>query len=302
MKISEVFDEFLENKRLIAKESTIANYFTMFKKHFPFQQRDIREVREEEVREHLLKEKERYAEKTRYDIITLINSFFAFAHSKGYIGFKITFQVPKVNKKKIVIFSEQESRRVSQYILDNFSLINLSAILALFLGVRIGEICALKWQDFNFDIGTFSIENTIQRIKDLDNESKRKTKIVITPPKTPNSLREIPLPAFLIPYFKKYAGKPEWYILTASTKYMEPRTLQTHYKDLLSNAGVDYRKFHALRHTFATQSNHRGMDTKTLQEILGHENISFTLTQYVHPDLTLKREQINNIYSDMRAI
>ncbi|MDD3304113.1 MAG: site-specific integrase [Clostridia bacterium] len=304
MKICYVFDEFIENKRLIAKESTIANYHTMFINHFPFWNEDITEATEEEVRKHLLSLKDRLADKTRYDIITLINGFFAFAFSKGYINQKVNFPTPKLCKKKVIIFNESEAKRVAHYILDNFSCINLSAILALFLGVRIGEICALQWRDFNFKNGTINIENTLQRIKDLDNSNSKtkKTKIVITSPKTPSSLREIPLPDFLLAYFKKYAGKPEWYILTANTKYMEPRTLQKHYRDLLNIVDVDYRKFHALRHTFATQSNHKGMDVKTLQEILGHENISFTLAQYVHPDLTLKREQINNIYTDIKAV
>ncbi len=86
------------------------------------------------------------------------------------------------------------------------------------------------------------------------------------------------------------------YFLTGTLKYTEPRRYQYHYKKLLERAGVPYRKFHSLRHTFATTCIKKGVDVKTVSELLGHSSVKITLERYMHLDMDTMREQLAGLY------
>ena len=173
----------------------------------------------------------------------------------------------------------------------------ISVILSLYTGIRLGEICALKIEDVNLQNGTLRIESTMQRIKLSDNCHK-KTKVIITTPKSKKSARVIPMPPCIITLLKKHIKAQKGFLLTNSEKFIEPRTLQNHFKKLLKKCEIESAKntnFHTLRHTFATRCLESGMDIKTLSEILGHSNASVTLNIYCHSCNDHKKECMSKL-------
>lgn len=226
--------------------------------------------------------------KTQRDILVLLNQILKFGGSNERAF------CPKVTNKKVDIINDEEIILLEKYMKDNLNSITLSFIVALYSGIRIGEICALKWSDIDLDNKFINIDKTLNRIKDLDNNSNKKAKIVITPPKSEKSIRTIPIPSFLCDLFLKVKSDSvdESYFLTNSNKYIEPRLLRNKFKAILKKLNFD-KKFHTLRHTFATKSIELGFDAKTLSELLGHSNIRTTLNLYVHPTNIHKIECMN---------
>ena len=163
--------------------------------------------------------------------------------------------------------------------------------LGLCAGLRIGEVCAITWGNIDFENRTILVDSTAQRISGKKGEG---SEIVIGNPKTSNGFRTIPFNAtiefFLLSLYElcNHPGK-DIYIVTNSNKCTEPRTYESTYKTFLRKAGVKTRKFHCLRHSFATKAIACRMDYKTLSKLLGHSDIKTTLALYVHPQLEDKR-------------
>lgn len=176
--------------------------------------------------------------------------------------------------------------------LNNINYKTLGIILTLYTGLRIGEICALRRKNIDFEQKTINIENTIIRVKNTDDNAKSKTKVIIDTPKSLSSKRCVPIPYFIFDVFKElvYDLPTEAFILSANTdKFIEPRTYENNFKSYLKHANVSQINFHSLRHTFATRAIEAGFDVKTLSEILGHSDVGITLNVYVHSSLTLKQ-------------
>ena len=144
---------------------------------------------------------------------------------------------------------------------------------------------------------TLSINHTIIRVKNAD--GKQKTKVICSAPKSKKSIRTIPIPDVLQSYLIHYLNEmnSDYYFLTNKTKAIEPRSYTNKYKKYLNYWGINHKKFHTTRHTFATKADETKMSTKALSEILGHSNASITQNLYIHPSLKYKRECINTIYT-----
>ena len=173
-------------------------------------------------------------------------------------------------------------------------------------GLRVGEICALRWSDISLSHRTISVRQTMQRLKDTENventESQesgenRKTKILISAPKSNTSVRVIPLNRELTELCRKWKPlNPKAYVLTGEEKrYMEPRTLQYRMERYTKACGLEGVHFHTLRHSFATRCVEAGFEMKSLSEILGHSSPRITLERYVHSSLELKRENMDRL-------
>lgn len=161
------------------------------------------------------------------------------------------------------------------------------------MGLRIGELCGLKWDDVDFQHKILHISRTVQRITSAN--GNRKTKVIISTPKSATSFRDIAIPDFLMEYFRMFQDETDFFILSGGDKPIEPRTMQYRYKKILLSADVDNHNYHKLRHTFATNCAENGFDTKTLSAILGHSTVSLTLNRYVHPDHSHERKLLNSM-------
>lgn len=191
-------------------------------------------------------------------------------------------------------FSPQTLTKSEQPLLEKFLYkhINVYAfgiLLALYTGMRLGEVCALQWEDISED--TIYVHRTMQRIKTVSG----KWQVIISTPKTDESIRFIPIPdclKFLIDKYRKSSG---FVLVQENGKFVEPRLLQKKALEIFKKCNVSITKFHSLRHTFATRLIENGADPKTVSEILGHSTVQITLFWYVHPSFDVKKAAINKV-------
>ncbi len=191
-------------------------------------------------------------------------------------------------KEPVTTLSKEEQSKILSCIHDRPDSAGIAVMLCLYTGMRLGELCALKWSDFDFLNGTVTVSRTVQRIS--VNGKIEKTALMETSPKSQCSRRTIPLVAGLVKLLQEFKGK-EIYVFGGNRAF-EPRTMQYQFKKFLSDAGIEDRNFHILRHTFATNCIESGMDAKILSVILGHSDVKITLNHYVHPTMESKRRQI----------
>ena len=225
-------------------------------------------------------------------ILCILKSIRKYAMNQGCaVGFSTESLSIKQKQKQPRIFSEQETMQLRSYLRGHLTECNAGILLCLETGLRLGEICALRWSDVSFDERKLFVRRTAQRIRVDDSGTETRTRIVITSPKSDSSARVIPLPDSLC-MFLSPLRKSKGFLLTGDEQIMEPRSLQRKFKRVLKEAGIADANFHALRHTFATRGVEVGFDVKCLSSILGHANVAVTLSRYVHPTMEMKRQNM----------
>ena len=223
------------------------------------------------------------------DIISIVKTFAKWARKTYHYENRIAgITAPRVVHEPISLLSDEEQRRLCDHIKNHPDTYNIGIYITLNTGVRIGELCALKWNDIDLDNKVLHVTKTAQRIP--CNTGKRKSAVRVTSPKTASSVRDIPLTDFLVEYLKQYAGRKDYYVLSGTSRIVEPRAMTYCFKRTLKEAGLPSVKFHSLRHLFSTNCLQAGFDIKTLSEILGHSNAATTLKIYVHSSMERKRE------------
>ena len=198
--------------------------------------------------------------------------------------------LPKCEKAKEKAISESEQKTLVKYLKAHIDVTSFCILISLFMGLRVGEICGLKWSDVDLDNKVLHIRRTIQRISTTN--GKRKTKVIVSTPKSETSFRTVAIPDFMVKYFEMFKDNDDHYILSGTDKPVEPRTMQYRYKKILQAAAIVHHNFHKLRHTFATNCVRTGFDIKTLSNVLGHSSVSMTLNRYIHPDYSHERRLI----------
>ena len=156
----------------------------------------------------------------------------------------------------------------------------LCILLTYYTGMRVGEVCGLRYGDIDFEKKIISVRRTVQRVQNETND--RKTRLIVDSPKSVHSQRVIPIPENLFALIVKYRSKPENHLLSGTTAITEPRTLQHRFTGILKRAHLPSVSYHCLRHMFATNCLQAGVDVKTLSELLGHKAVETTLNLYVH--------------------
>ena len=234
--------------------------------------------------------------KTVADILSLMRSILRNASYNGYlIPFDLKSVVVRQNQKEMRILTKTEQQILCQFIINNPTPKNIGILICMFTGIRVGEVCALQCEDISIFEKTIHIHQTMQRIQ-TNNNSGEKTKIIVTTPKSQCSIRTIPIPDELIDLIKNSNMSVSGYFLTGSSKkWIEPRTMQNHFKSISRKCNIKEVNFHALRHTFATRCIEYGFDIKSLSEILGHANVNITTNRYVHPTMDLKRNNMERL-------
>lgn len=237
------------------------------------------------------------APKTVSDILTLIKGSIDYANCSGY---SVNCYLDRLTVKKkqldMRVLSVDEQHRLCDILMRDMNLTKFGVLLCMYTGIRIGEVCALKWESIDFSEGILSIRETLQRIQATDVGACKKTKIVITEPKSKKAIRDIPLPGFVLEYAASLKHNPKAYILTGcSDRYIEPRSLQYTFKKYTKECGLTDVNYHALRHTFATRCIELGFDVKTLSELLGHSSVNITLNRYVHSSMDTKKANMQRL-------
>ena len=234
-------------------------------------------------------------------IMSILRSAIRLAGKKYAIRDAALFDVkgPTVRQPKVKTLSAEECASLARCIMAEPDLSGAAYLLALGFGLRLGELCGLKWADIHFSEGVLCINRTALRIKDGG-----RTKLVVQTPKTEAALRSVPLTLGMLTLLSRLRDRASdgAFILTGKDKPMEPRTLQKRFKRFLEEHGLEPIHFHGLRHTFATRSIDGGFDPKTLSELLGHKNVKTTFQLYVHPSMSQKRKLVEAVSSFFPAV
>lgn len=232
--------------------------------------------------------------KTIRDIICPLRGALEYAFRRGVIT-KLDWgiiQYPKDHSPdRVTALSKEQQQELVQMIYLECNSKSVGIALMLFTGLRVGEVCGLQFKDISLLNNTISINKTVQRYY---NCVSGKTKVNIGEPKTEDSVREVPIPRLLTNLIKQVITgkeKPDNFFLTGTKKPYEPRTYRDWFNRRTEKAGLPHIKMHTLRHTFATRAIEMPeFDIKSLSEILGHKNVSFTLNVYGRANLQQKRK------------
>ncbi len=291
-----VTEEWLKYKKNTVKKSTYYNYSYSVEKYlYPkFADQDITQIKDHN--DFIEKLTDTLAPKTVRDIITKLKEIINFYEEEHNTKLNIKkMSLPKMNKKEIQILSNKEKQKLEKYCIQQNDLKSLGILICLNTGLRVGEVCALRWKNIDFETRRIHVEKTIERIY---SKEENKTIVIIDTPKSITSVRTIPINSKLYNILKQIRGKSKKtdFVLTGSSEhYVEPRNYQYHFKEILKRSKVKKYKFHTLRHTFATNCIEAGMDIKSLSEILGHADVSITLNIYVHSSDKAKRKYLEKI-------
>ncbi len=188
----------------------------------------------------------------------------------------------------MTLFSESQQKQLCSYLMKSLNNTSVCVLLSLYTGLRIGEICGLKWSDIDLEKRILTVRRTVQRIR-----TEHGTKLIVDAPKSRSSQRSIPIPAFIMDILNKFKSSENVYVLSGNTKITEPRTLQRRFKTILKKTDLPSINYHSLRHMFATNCISAGFDVKTLSEILGHAAVETTLNRYVHSSMERKTQCMN---------
>lgn len=294
------FDSFaalwLDEKKKLVKHSTYCAYLLIVKTHLlpEFSSKSV--VREDDARQFVYsKLASGLSRKTVHDILAILRAIMKFAakhYNTPVPEWDIVFPT-NTECKPLPVLSVSDQRKLLRHISAAPSSKNIGILLSLCTGMRIGEVCALRWSDINLPRRMITVSHTAARIYNAD---EHKTERLMSSPKTRNSNREIPIASLLYEALCviKKSAKSE-FIVGDNEAAADPRTYRDYFSRLLKRIGIPHIVFHGLRHTFATRCIESGCDYKTVSVILGHSNIATTLNLYVHPNMEQKKKCINRM-------
>lgn len=303
-KISEIITLWKADKKQYVKTSTFSAYILLIENHLLPAFSEKCNIEEAEIQSFVFQKlKEGLSQKSVKDILIVLKMILKFGVKNKWLEHQqIDIQFPTEREKRnIEVLSRSNQKRVMNYVQENFTFRSLGIYICLSAGVRIGEICALTWDDIDTDNGIIHVRRTIQRVY-LIEEGIRKTELILDTPKTRNSIREIPMNRDLLKILKplKKVVNSNFFVLTNDSKPTEPRTYRSYYKKFMNSLNIPEIKFHGLRHSFATRCIESKCDYKTVSVLLGHSNISTTLNLYVHPNFEQKKKCIEQMFKGMR--
>ena len=286
-------DDWLTLSRNRVKESTFVKYYNTVNRHIKphfgeYYPKEVTSLAVEGFTSLLLSGG--LSAKTVKDILIVLQAIYKYCQEEtGIRGVNIVF--PKEERKETRVMTLAEQQRLAAFLNEGTDTVKLGILLALLTGMRIGELCALRWENILLDERIIKISSTMQRLQDLGSGGEAKTKIVVTEAKSSRSVRVIPMSDNAVSICKRIeCQNKKAFVLTGSAEaYIEPRALQHRLLLYTSECGIEKVHFHTLRHTFATRCVEVGFEIKTLSEILGHSSAKITLDRYVHSSLELKR-------------
>lgn len=297
------FDELVRlweaDKKLYVKKSTHAAYSFLIKRHLLPAFHGMTDIQQEDVQKFVLdKLEEGVSRKYIKDMLIVLKMILKFGAKNNMTTYKpieIMFPTDR-EKKETEVLSKSNQRTVMEFVTNNINYLNLGIYICLTAGLRIGEVCALKWEDIDIDNGLIKVNKTLQRIYIPSNINSH-TELIMDSPKSRNSIRDIPMTRELVKLLRpiKKAADQSWFLLSNSASPTEPHLYRNYYKKLMKQLNIPPLKFHGLRHSFATRCIESNCDYKTVSVLLGHSNISTTLNLYVHPNMEQKKRCVEQM-------
>ena len=283
-------------KRPIVKHSTMCAYLLTLQTHLLPWFGTMETIAECDVQQFVIdKCASGLARKTVRDMVAVLKSIVKYGNKHGIFHFEEwEIEYPTDTEKKLLpTLSLNHQRILMNHLIEQPTQQNIGVLLALCTGMRIGEVCALQWEDVDFTQRIITVRHTVGRIYNCELKT---TERIHTSPKTKNSCREIPISKQLFQSLKtvrKQSQSP--YVVGTSTQSKEPRSYRDYFSRLLKRLNIPHLVFHGLHHTFATRCIESQCDYKTVSVILGHSNVATTLNLYVHPNLSQKKKCIDRM-------
>ena len=212
--------------------------------------------------------------------------------------------------KKPVVMTDDTQASLERYLFENSNNYHPAILLALYTGLRRGEICALRWKDYDETTKKLCVNETVRRLCNYDAKpGEPKTMLVFNSVKTDASHRELLMPPVLQKvlhdqkqlYTRKFRipRQDDFIFFSSVGGVLDPDNLQHYFANLLRKLNLEHVKFHATRHTFATRAIENGIDVSSVSGILGHADVTTTTHFYVHPRekaMALAMQSITPIY------
>lgn len=216
-------------------------------------------------------------------------------------GFMVGNPVPltvykRCPSKRVEIMNDEEQRVLEEWLFQNPSTQNSGIMLAMYTGMRLGEVCAARWKHYDFQRGKLRVEETVRRVSNYleDAEYGERTSLVFSEAKTEASKRDLFLNEVLQDviamqyerFVKEFGVEPQpddFIIFSKARGVTDPDNLSHYFGDVLKGLGLNHIKYHALRHTFASRAVENGVDVATVSGLLGHADVTTTTHYYVHP-------------------
>lgn len=292
-----VIEEWLQYKKTTIKESSYLNYKFIIEANIKKEmgEKNLEELLQYNFNSFVEQLMKKLSNKTVKDIMTVLKAILKYAEIKYDINFKISLiSTPAQITNEVEVFNDRDRKKMEKYCIESKEIRDLGVLISLYTGLRIGEVCALKWSDIDFEKKYIKVNHTLQRVY----VNKRETKVLYDRPKTKKSIRKISMAKVLYEKLKEISKNydNEAFVLTGSSKrYYEPLGYRYIYRKILEKCDIEYKRYHQLRHTFATRCIKVGMDVKSLSEVLGHANVSITLNIYVHSSFETKNKFINKL-------
>lgn len=307
LKLNQLLTMWMDANKIRLKRSTLYKYQYMIDKHINKQIGDIplsslsstviNQFINEKLTKGRLDESAGLAPSYVRTIIHIINAAIEYAVSENMCEpLRSRIIKPSINKDELAILTLEEQHKLEAYLFQDMDNTKLGILLSLYMGLRIGEVCALSWEDVDFRDNVIYVRHTVARISVIDSYTGISSKLIIDSPKTKNSMREIPIPSLLSNHLKKiWSQSNSNFVISGNSTFMNPRTYEYRYHKILKECGINEINYHTLRHTFATRCVEAGVDIKSLSEILGHASVSITLGTYIHSSMDMKRHQIEKL-------
>lgn len=213
------------------------------------------------------------------------------------------------DENEIYLFKDDEVEKIVLQSNKNNDNISIIVLLALGTGLRQGEILALPKKNLNLTNKTIKVEQTLKKVKIYESQEKYYYENKLQKPKTKTSIRTVNIPDNLISMLKNYIIKVEkkynennlsfsddsLIFVTKTCSYIDAVDLRRSWRRFLERACVNYQKFHALRHTYASMLFKNGATILEVKELLGHSDSKITEKIYIHLYPESKESIVNKL-------
>ncbi len=298
----EIADRWKEAKRNVVKHSTFCAYAFILKNYLLPMFANQTDITEEAVQQFVFdKIASGLSHKSVHDIVAVLKAITKFG-AKHRLCQSRDLEVvypPSAAVRPLPVLTIQNHRKLMQSLTTTPTPQNIGVLLSLCCGLRIGEVCALRWDQVDMARRIISVRGTVGRIYNCE---KGVTEHYASSPKTRNSVREIPISAPLLDALRKVRRQQvaDIYVVGTGATPKEPRIYRETFSRMLRRLKIPPIVFHGLRHTFATRCIESGCDYKTVSVLLGHSNVATTLNLYVHPNLDQKKRCLDRMNKFLR--